>query len=107
VPNYTIARYLADMCAGQNPLEISALIKGDARIFSFVARSEDEGLLTELHMPADSQVIFLYRNDKFMLPETSTALQKGDEVIIIAHRKAVPELEKRWNPKSENTAGIN
>ncbi len=107
VPNYTIARYLSDMCAGQNPLELSALIKGDARIFSFVARSEDEGLLTEMRMPADSQVIFFYRNDKFMLPETNTALQKGDEVVIIAHRKAVPELEKHWNPKSEKTPEMN
>lgn len=101
VPNYTIARYLADMCAGQNPLELSALIKGDARIFSFVARGEDEGLLTDLHMPEDSQVIFLYRNDKFMLPETSTALQKGDEVVVIAHRKALAELETHWNPKPD------
>lgn len=99
VPNYTIARYLADMCAGQNPLELSALIKGDARVFSFVARTEDEALLTELPMPEYSRVIFFYRNDKFMLPETNTALQKGDEVVIIAHRKALPELEARWNPK--------
>jgi len=105
VPNYTIARYLADMCAGQNPLELSALIKGDARIFSFVARGEDEGPLTELKMPEDSKVIFFYRNDKFMLPETNTALQKGDEVVIITHRKALPELESRWNPKPQPDSG--
>lgn len=107
VPNYTIARYLADMCAGQNPLELSALIKGDARIFSFVAREEDEGLLTDLDVPQDSQVIFFYRNDKFMLPETNTALQKGDEVIVIAHRKALPELEARWNPKTTEVGTAN
>ncbi|MEJ2361679.1 MAG: TrkA family potassium uptake protein [Gammaproteobacteria bacterium] len=99
VPNYTIARYLADMCAGQNPLEVSALIKGDARIFSFVAKEEDEGLLADLNVPENCKVIYFYRNDKFMLPETNTALQKGDEVVIVAHRKALPELEKRWNPK--------
>lgn len=97
-PNDTIARYLADMCAGQNPLELSALIKGDARIFSFVVRDEDEGLLSELHMPDDSQVIFFYRNDKFMVPASNTVLQKGDEVVVIAHRKALPELESRWSP---------
>jgi len=28
VPNYTISRYLADMCAGHNPLEISAVDQG-------------------------------------------------------------------------------
>ena len=104
VPNYTIARYLSDMCAGQNPLELSALIKGDARVFSFVAREQDEGLLADLNMPADSRVILFYRNDKFMLPETNTVLQKGDEVVIIAHRKALPALEARWSPKAKETA---
>lgn len=103
VPNYTIARYLADMCAGQNPLEVSALIKGEARIFSFVAREQDEGLLAELNLPENSRVIFFYRNDKFMLPESSTMLQKGDEVVIISHSKALPELEARWNPNISET----
>lgn len=104
VPNYTIARYLADMCAGQNPLELSALIKGDARVFSFVACEQDEGLLADLNMPADSRVILFYRNDKFMLPETNTVLQKGDEVVIVAHNKALPELETRWGPKPKVTS---
>ena len=56
-------------------------------------------------MPEDSKVIFFYRNDKFMLPETNTALQKGDEVVIITHRKALPELESRWNPKPQPDSG--
>jgi len=101
VPNFTIARYLTDMCAGQNPLELSALIKGEARIFSFVAREQDEGVLAELKLPDDCRVMFYYRNDKFMLADGNTALQKGDEVVIIAHRKVVPELEKRWNPPTQ------
>jgi trk system potassium uptake protein TrkA len=107
VPNYTIARYLADMCAGQNPLELSALIKGEARIYSFVAREQDEGLLADLNMPENSRVIFFYRNDKFMLPDTNTSLQKGDEVVIIAHRKALPELDERWNPKPKDAGVVN
>jgi trk system potassium uptake protein TrkA len=99
IPNYTIARYLADMCAGQNPLELSAQIKGDARIFSFVAREQDEGLLADLDMPDNSRVIFFYRNDKFILPDSNTTLQKGDEVVIIAHHKVLSELSARWSPK--------
>lgn len=106
VPNYTIARYLADMCAGQNPLELSALIKGEARIYSFVAHEQDEGLLTDLNMPENSRVIFFYRNDKFMLPDTNTSLQKGDEVVIIAHRKALAELDARWNPKPKDANAV-
>lgn len=96
VPDYTIARHLADMCAGQNPLEVSALIKGDARIFSFVAGKEDEGPLAELKLPKDSRLMFLYRNEAFMLPDADMELKKGDEVAIIAHAKAMPELKARW-----------
>ena len=102
VPDYTIARYLADMCAGHNPLEISAVIKGDARIFSFVAREEDAGPLSELKLPANSRVMFLYRKEKFILADADTALREDDEVVLIAHSKVLSELEERWNPKLDN-----
>lgn len=105
VPDYTIARYLADMCAGHNPLELSAVIKGDARIYSFVARKEDEGLLGDLHLPADSRAMFFYRNEKFILPDENTMLKKGDEVVLILHGKVLTELEARWNPKPEEVQG--
>ncbi len=96
VPDYTIARYLADMVAGQNLLEVSALIKDEARIFSFVAHKEDEGAIAELDLPADSRVMFFYRNEKFILPEADTTLKTGDEVVVIAHSKVLPELESHW-----------
>lgn len=96
VPDNTIARYLADMVAGQKPLEVSALIKGDARIFAFVAQDNDEFAISELDLPDDSQVMFFYRNEKLILPDSETALKKGDEVIIIARSDALPKLEERW-----------
>lgn len=104
VPDYTIARYLADMCAGQNPLDLSASIKGEARIFSFVLREQDAGPLAELDLPQNSRVICFYRNDKFILPDTNTELTRGDEVVIIAHHKALPELEARLNPSLNESA---
>ena len=103
VPDYTIARHLADMCAGRNPLELSAVIKGDARLFSFVTREEDEGPISELNLPADSRVMFLYRKEKFILPDADTSLHKDDEVVIISHSKVFSELEARWNPKLDST----
>ncbi len=97
VPDYTIARHLADMCAGRNPLEVSALIKSDARVFSFVATEQDEGPITELQLPTGSQLMFWYRNEKFILPEADSALKQDDEVVIIAHSEALPELNARWH----------
>ncbi|MGD8526931.1 MAG: TrkA family potassium uptake protein [Thioalkalispiraceae bacterium] len=96
VPDYTMARYLADMCAGQNPLEVSAMIKGDARVFSFIASEQDEGKISELELPQGSQIMFWYRNEKFILPEPDSKLSQGDEVVVIAHLDALPELNERW-----------
>lgn len=97
VPDNTIARYLADLCAGQNPLEVSALIKADARVFSFVATKEDESPIADLKLPDDSRLMFLYRNEELVIPDENTALQQGDEVVIIAHSKTLPELKERWS----------
>jgi len=96
VPDSTIARYLADLCAGQNPLEMSALIKGDTRVFSFVANKEDEIPVADMQLPEGSRLMFLYRKEELLLPDADSALQQGDEVVIIAHSKALPELKARW-----------
>jgi trk system potassium uptake protein TrkA len=97
IPDFTIASHLRDMCEGQNPLELSALVKGDARVFAFVAGKKDEGLLADLNPPEGSGLMFLYRDDKLVLPEADTALREGDEVLLISHAKVVPELQARWN----------
>lgn len=107
VPDYTISRYLAGIVAGQNPLELSGLLKGDARIFSFVVREEDEGTITDLKLPDDCRVAFLYRNEKFILADADTALKKGDEVVVIAHSKVLPELEERWTPRVDKSDSNN
>jgi trk system potassium uptake protein TrkA len=99
VPNYTISRYLADLCAGHNPLEVSAVIKGDARIFSFVVRDQDVGSIAELKLPDGSKVIFLYRDEELILSEDATALHKGDEVVLVSRSEVLSELKERWKPK--------
>jgi trk system potassium uptake protein TrkA len=97
VPDLTIARYLTDICEGQSPLEISALIKGDARLFSFVADEEDALPVTDLNLPSGSRLMFLYRNGELILPEADTTLHKEDEVILIAHSDILSELTERWH----------
>ena len=102
VPDYTIARYLTDLCAGKTPLALSAVIKGEARVFSFVVREQDQGTVGDLALPEDSRVMFLYRGDKFILADAGTALKKGDEVVIVCRDKVLAGLEERWNPAAED-----
>ena len=51
VPSRTIGRHLAEMVAGQDPLEISAMIKGDARFFSFIVKDDAGKTIDELALP--------------------------------------------------------
>jgi trk system potassium uptake protein TrkA len=96
VPARTIARYLADMSAGHHALDLSAIIKGDARVFSWVIGAQDEGPLADLELPNETRVICCYREEKFTLPTPEDRLRAGDELVVITHSRNLPELDKRW-----------
>lgn len=96
VPTMTISRFLTDIVAGRDILELSSMIKGEARFFSFFAREEDELEIKELGLPDEARVICYYRDDKFMLPEEGTRLKKGDEVVILAHSNRLKALRERF-----------
>ena len=105
VPDYTIARYLVDMCAGRSQLEVSAVIKGDARIFSFIAGEQDAGPVADLQLPGGSRLLFLYRKEELLLPDADAKLQKDDEVVIITHSEVLSELKTRWPHVMDDQAG--
>lgn len=102
IPSRTIGRYLADMFEGRDHMELVATVKGDARIFSFVAGEDDAKPIQELNLPEKSRVMFLYRNDKFMLPEPGSRLHKQDEVVLVTHRDNMEALAKRWAESSRS-----
>ncbi len=97
IPSRAIGRYLADMFEGRDHLDIIALIKGDARVFSFVAREEDEKPVAELDLPEGSRLMFFYRDERFTLPEPETRLRRGDEVMIVTHSRNLEALHARWS----------
>lgn len=97
IPSRTIGRHLAEMFDGTDPFEISAMIKAEARVFSFVAREADEVAVGELELPDDCRVMIIYRNDRFILPEDKDKLQAGDEVVLITHSRNLPVLVDRWS----------
>jgi trk system potassium uptake protein TrkA len=96
VPTRTTGRYLADMFEGRDPLELSTMIRYDARVFSFVARADDAVPIAELDLPKASRVVCLYRDDTLLIPDDNTRLRAEDEVIVVTHRDNLKALEKRW-----------
>jgi len=104
IPSRSVGRYLADLFEGRDPLEITGMVRGDARIFSFVARAEDETTIAELGLPRSSRVVCVYRKGEFLLPDGHSRLHEGDEVIVIAQRDSIPDLEERWGRRTRAPA---
>lgn len=100
VPARTIGRYLSDLFEGRDPLELSTMIRDEARVFSFVAHEGDVGDIRELALPKQSRVIIIYREENFILPGAEDKIRDGDEVVIITHRKNLQELKERWSATS-------
>lgn len=101
IPARTIGRFLADLVEGHDTLEISGALKGDARVFLAVAREEDEGPLAELSLPEKARVSHLYRDGALLFPEPDLAIKKGDELVVVTHRRNLEELRERWALRPE------
>lgn len=102
IPAGTMGRYLADKFAGRDLLELSGMIKDEARVFSFVARPEDEGPVEMIAIPGQLHPICLYRDHTFILPDTDTEVKAEDEVVVITHQKFLAQLKDRWAVKKES-----
>jgi trk system potassium uptake protein TrkA len=96
IPTRTISRYLVDMVEGKDILEMSTMIKGEARFFSFIADEQDEREIGLLNLPKTSSVICYYRDNQFFLAHDNSKLKKGDEVIVLTHSENLPDLMKKW-----------
>jgi trk system potassium uptake protein TrkA len=101
IPGRTIARHLADMCHGAVALELSSMIKGEARLFTFFARSEDAGSVEDLDLPEKASAICFYRDEQFHLIRDQTRLREGDEVVVLTDDAHLERLREIWRPKQE------
>jgi trk system potassium uptake protein TrkA len=99
IPSRTISRYLEDMVAGGENVELSTVIKHEARFFTLIAKEEDAIAAKDLKLPADAKVICYYRDGKFSHADGETTFRIGDEVVILTHSKNMPALQERWQPK--------
>jgi trk system potassium uptake protein TrkA len=98
VPERTVSRYLADMARGTDVLELSTMIRDEARLFTFVVGKRDAGAVDTLELPDRARVICFYHEGKFALPEPSSRLRAGDEVVVLTYADELEALRQRWEP---------
>jgi trk system potassium uptake protein TrkA len=101
VPVRTISRYLSDMVEGVSVLELSSVLKGEARFFSFSARAEDAGPMGELELSDQVRPVCFYRGEAFHFADADTRLEEGDEVVLLTVEEQLPALTERWPPRTE------
>jgi trk system potassium uptake protein TrkA len=99
IPSRTISRYLEDMVGGTENIDLSAVIKDEARFFIFTAKEENAVAAKDLKLPADAKVICYYRDGKFSHADEETTFRIGDEIVILTHGKNMAALQERFQPK--------
>jgi len=99
IPSRTISRYLEDMVGGGENVELSTVIKDEARFFTLIAKEQEAVAAKDLKLPADAKVICYYRDGKFSHADEETTFRIGDEVVILTHSKNIPVLQERWQPE--------
>lgn len=102
-PSKTIGRYLADMVSGVDVLELSSLIKGEARCLMIKIDKETKGRVRDLDLPEEARVICFYRDEQFSLADSETSLHVGDEAIILTHSQHLADLSKRFRPEAADS----
>lgn len=103
IPARTIGRLLADIFEGRDPLELSTMIRYEARVVSFVIREEDEGPARDLSLPENSRLVCIYRGEQLVIPTEETSLKARDEVVVITHRDSVPAFRERVGNGSDRS----
>lgn len=104
VPDDAVARLLADLTRGVEPLTLTAFMKHHARFFSFFVRAGDAAAVGELALPERTRIVCVYRGERFFLPEQLGRLKKGDEVLLVTHEDELARLAERWGA-AVDTAG--
>jgi trk system potassium uptake protein TrkA len=103
VPVWTMSRHLDNMVRGLDNINLSTLLKENARFFIFTAGENDAVSIGELGLPKDARVIFYYRDNKFHFADGDTKFSKGDEIVILTDGKNLPDFNERWYPKKVET----
>ena len=96
IPSSTISRYLADMVTGSSVPEVSTLLRGEARFFSFIVRPDQEVKVKELALPPRALIMCYYREEEFRLPDGETRLRAGDEVMVLTYQQYLEEMRQRF-----------
>jgi trk system potassium uptake protein TrkA len=101
IPDEAVARLLADLSHGVEPLTLTAFLKYKARFYSFFVREAEAGPVEALDLPENTRIVCVYRGEKFHLPDQLSKLKESDEVLLVTHEDRLSALAERWGGTRE------
>lgn len=85
------------MAEGQNIIELSDILRGEARIFSFPVTEAEAVRVCEFSLSESARAICVYRDkDELLFAEVDTRLKASDEVILLTRARDLKELRERF-----------
>ena len=98
--DHTTARRLVDEVEGRSTVELSSVLRGDARFFVVSARKEDAGPAKDLSLPDRSWILFAYRDEQALPADDGFEVEEGDDLVVLTDAEHLDELRERWLPNS-------
>ncbi len=96
VPDRDVAERLADMLEGHDVAELDAAVESGIRFFQFIVRDKDAGRVGSIDLPGQARIIVITRGDESLIVDDDDQLREDDRVLVVAHRKDIDKLEKRF-----------
>jgi len=96
IPTLTHARYLANIAAGRDVLELSAVFRGNVKLFSFIATENEAGPVSDLDLPKHTRIIFCYRDNQFLPLDHDTKIEPADELVLVTTVADYEKLHAKW-----------
>lgn len=96
VRDRAIARLLVELAEGRDPLEASGVIRAGIRFVAVAATEAQVGALDRLDLPKHTRVVLIYRGGRPLLPDAKTAIERGDELVLLTHVDDLDVIGELW-----------
>lgn len=97
IPTREAARLLAGLCEGDEPIGLTATVKGDVRFFRFKAGDSEETKIEDLDLPEDTYVVAISNEEESRIAPPGTKITEGDEVLLVTVDCRLDELAERFS----------
>ena len=102
-PKVATAHQIADNARGLHLVNLSPLIRGNARVFTTKVTKQQhvDRPLREVSLPKASLIVGIHRGEDFFIPRGDTKLRIGDTITLICDANTLEKIDDIFGQKIE------